>query len=505
MKKLLFVCIAALLLSACEVIPVEEYEEYTENEPAASILTPSNSVSYEVTSKKAAYVVDASTENLTLSGSVKGKKIYYAVVNTTSKSVSKDLVRYANGTSARSAAVQSEEIEEAEVFYDDEITTVQEYDFEPEFDKSSSEKARIIANIAVPELKYEEGVTKKNIFMADSNNGYTLKSATLWAYNDICNVWIADDDKYIQNENRRKYASDYARKFESIYPMIRNVFGQESNEIYTSTSGQKTHMNYVNNTGTKVNIVLYDLYGCNNGVVGFFSSIDYYKNHLAFSNVTIDHSNEGKFFYIDSWFCKTRYDLTVSTLAHEFQHMIHFGVKTMKGIKTDTNFNEMMSMLCEDMLQSHLSIKDSDSPKHRLPHFIRGYYSYGIRAFNNTAQAYANAYAFGAWLTRNFGGTALIKEMMSNGKANNSCIVSAVNALNGTSYTFNTLFAEFVTSCFAKKELPVFANQKINDVPSSYGMLLKEFGRVNSESVTISFNSDSGLTNSGLLIYVYVE
>ncbi|MCR5605460.1 MAG: hypothetical protein K6F69_01415, partial [Treponema sp.] len=60
---------------------------------------------------------------------------------------------------------------------------------------------------------------------------------------------------------------------------------------------------------------------------------------------------------------------------------------------------------------------------------------------------YANAYAFGAWLCRNYGGAALVKKMLSNDYTNNECIVNAVNTLNSTSYTFDDLFAQFIKGC----------------------------------------------------------
>ena len=237
--------------------------------------------------------------------------------------------------------------------------------------------------------------------------------------------------------------------------------------------------------------------------------MDYYKNGLAFSNVTVNRSNEGKYFYIDSYYAVRMFDYTVSTLAHEFQHMINFSVKAMNGKASDSNFNEMLSMLFEDLMQEKLDIDDGYSPKNRLTKFLSRYYEAGIREYNGTLQSYANAYAFGAWLIRKFGGATLVKEMMTNGKANNDCITSAVNTVNGTGYTFNELLQDFVKDCFDKTYYNpvIFENDVVTDMAPSYGIFLKSYGTIENptESLTLNFVSDSGKTNSGLYVYVYIK
>ena len=82
-----------------------------------------------------------------------------------------------------------------------------------------------------------------------------------------------------------------------------------------------------------------------------------------------------------------------------------------------TWFTEMLAMTTEDMFQKNLDILDQDSPKNRLPYFGLGYY-YGFRSWDDTKidplMMYANTYAFGAFLARNFGGVDLIKNIAQN-------------------------------------------------------------------------------------------
>ena len=513
MKKSLFVSIAVLSLTACQFAELEDQAESASTTQPV-IVTPENSNTISINKESDIFVVDSATSSLTLTGNLEGKTIYYAAVNTTNRVISNEYVRYVASGNARSAASYASIIEEEESA-EDEFNTTSGMDFFPEFESSSSRAAGDSSGSEVKKLALNNGVTTKKIFVSTSSNAYEKKTATLYAFNEICNVWVINDDPFLNTAAKRsEIARIYAQKFALVYPMIHNIFGKESDFLYSSVRGDKQHMNEVNDTGSKVNIVIYDLYNDGNdsnhgGTLGLFSSMDYYKNGLAFSNVTVSRSNEGKFFYIDSYFATTLLDYTVSTLAHEFQHMINFSVKAMNGKASDSNFNEMLSMLCEDLMQDVLKVDDAYSPKNRIRKFLESYYKAGIREYDSTLQSYANAYAFGAWLIRNYGGAALVKEMMSNGKANNDCIASAVNSINGSSYSFNDLIQEFVKACFNQKFYSprIFENNQITDIASSYGIFLKNYGRVakGENSVTLNFASESGKTSSGLLMYVYVK
>ena len=164
-------------------------------------------------------------------------------------------------------------------------------------------------------------------------------------------------------------------------------------------------MNKVSDTGTMINIVIYDIgndfaKATSGTIVGYFNSKDYYAPGIA------NYSNSGKYLYLDSYFTSCIPAMTYSTLAHEFQHMINWNMKHIqKGLKASTWYNEMLSMLFEDMMQKSLGIKDSYTPKNRLATF-ENYYRYSGLEYNNSATlvSYASVYAFGAWLVREFGG-----------------------------------------------------------------------------------------------------
>ena len=432
------------------------------------------------------FIVDESVNSITISGDIGGKNLYLAEVNTSDSSIAADYIKYMSSTNSnRSAAEESEEplqeVAAAKTYPQERFKHYVGYNFKPDPNEFSSARSIASPSYSVTPIDREVGTTRKSVFIANSSSDDTARStapATLWALNDTCNVWVVNSDKYLTSDTKKqKLAEKFAAAFAAFYPVVTNVFGNESDEIYTSyvstslISGKYTTspMTEVSDTGEKINIVIYDLFqdGEGGNVLGFFSSGDYYaKDFYSYSNV-------GKYFYVDSFFAiqAESVNTIISTLAHEFQHMVHFGVK---GNDTDTNFNEMLSMLCEDMMQKFLTdngykIEDKDSPKSRMLEFMIEYFGCGIRGYDNTSLAYANAYAFGSWLCRQYGGAALVKKMMSNEKTNNECIVAAVNELNGTSFTFDDLFAQFIKACYGKDSEYTFNKDAAKTITYSNG------------------------------------
>ena len=210
-----------------------------------------------------------------------------------------------------------------------------------------------------------------------------------------------------------------------------NIFGELYSEQITGFIAPQS----------KVKIYVYDIYedyskSQSGGIYGYFWSKD------LFPISTISYSNQCPMFYIDSHFLDSDTDTMYSTLFHEFQHMLRFMNKNMPlGTTADADgawANEMMSMLAEELLQSDLGNADSNSPKSRLNIFFNGgYLLSGLNTWldstsngtNMVLYSYANAYAFGTFLIRNYGGLSLVREMASNDKYNLEQITSAVRAM----------------------------------------------------------------------------
>jgi hypothetical protein len=163
---------------------------------------------------------------------------------------------------------------------------------------------------------------------------------------------------------------------------------------------------------------------------------------------------------------------TVSTLAHEFQHMIQFyqkGVIARADGKSAVSWiNEMCSMMAEDLLSDKLlvpgprgvalqtsgaydySTGTASNRNGRLPDFTYWHGDIPLTGWGSSStvysnlQSYANAYAFGAWLVRNYGGPALLRHIVQSSAIDETAVVDAVNALNPSAQaTYATLVQQW--------------------------------------------------------------
>ncbi|MBO4629748.1 MAG: hypothetical protein J5687_07350 [Treponema sp.] len=241
------------------------------------------------------------------------------------------------------------------------------------------------------------------------------------------------------------------QKFDACYALETSIIG---NPLYS-----KYNDSLFVPCNQKIVILVSDLFGDakkdqQSGTVGYFYSGDLYSQTffddpttglnkgLDNTDPSYIHSNECEMFYIDALFLTKMPDTVYSTLVHEFNHMINYVVKTVNYMTNKTNvnalrscdtwFTEMLAMTTEDMFQSYLKLKDEDSPKARLPYFGFAYY-YGFKSWDDKKVEplimYANTYAFGAFLARNFGGVELIKQIAQNDYVNEQAITKALQTI----------------------------------------------------------------------------
>ena len=297
--------------------------------------------------------------------------------------------------------------------------------------------------------------------------GYEPGSST----NIACLVWAKPEDIITTNSSGSKInisvIQDIASKFLRYYKFEEQVFGTTCNNLFTSTNSTSSSISMSNNGPTKnfVNIVLYDIGkdGTNGtcGITGYFDAKDYYTTS------TVNYSNEGKYLYIDIPFCNyqrigyeenyegnsnTVSDTSVASLINEYQHLITFNQKNIiAGINSiDTWYNELLSMLGEDLLGNTLGFEDGNTIYDRsIPVFNSYYYNSGVRQYNKTNPWISEAvsYTFGSFLLRNYGGTRLIHEMSTNNTQGAESIVAAVNTVNNTNLSWNDILKEYIKAC----------------------------------------------------------
>lgn len=250
-------------------------------------------------------------------------------------------------------------------------------------------------------------------------------------YADEANSNLFGIENYI-DDSAYKYIGD---SFEKCYEKEINIIGSPIYKSYLS--------DYCVPCTSKITFIVSDLFRDgkqkeNSGTVGYNYSGDFFKKEL------MQNSNEREVIYLDAAFLAEDPNYIYTTSIHEFNHLINFVIKTvniMTENKTlpnrtqtcDTWFTEMLSMTTEDMFQSYLGIEEKYSPKARLPYFGMAYYC-GFKNWENKNVdqliSYANTYAFGAFLARNFGGIDLIKEIAQNDYVNEQAITKALQKVN---------------------------------------------------------------------------
>lgn len=310
--------------------------------------------------------------------------------------------------------------------------------------------------------------SQKNLFIdSDYNLTYFKTQKGKLEYSGkYCNIWSIVNQDILDSVSTR----NLAETFDRFYELERQIFGNESDSlfIYNGSGFVPSDMKLHSNTGTKINIVVYNI--TDPTVVGYFHPKDYYETAEELyqtmgmtypASSSTQFSNGGKYFYINYRYAagsELNKKLAVSTLIHEFQHMINFSVKDMKGLYAEDWYNEMLSMLAEDIFATELGTGQKAPAILRMNSFRTNYYKSGLISFNST-YSYATSYAFGAWLVRNFGGADFIRLVMGNKKANQDSIIDAVNTISPVQYTFETLFNEYVKDCINSK----FFNSKVTD------------------------------------------
>lgn len=396
---------------------------------------------------------------------------------------------------------------------------------------------------------YTPGSTTRRIYVDVSNdmNSYAAKDATLCAvgyYNQqipVVLVWVVNES--LGNECKgttvnQDLAQDVADKFAAHYYYEREIFGEEYDFLFdASCHSSPTEAYKIEDTGSLVNIVIYDIANDHgqqeneSGVAGyFFGAKDYFKqgNYRDARR----YSNKGKYFYLDAAFCNngngyanpssTVSNLAITTLFHEFQHMIHFGQKTIYGIESDTWYNEMLSMLCEDLMAEQLGTGNSAPQTLRISDFKNKYYLSGIDEFRDDDEdtnlsSYANSYTFGAWLAREFGGPQFVSTMSKDhSRANMESVLYSIYANTGRKYSRRQVYKLFIQACifrspFAEENslptlnkdaegsmtaIDLFRNDDGPEIVANgyspdirpHGFVIHSIGTATSDTVTLNFS-----------------
>ena len=315
--------------------------------------------------------------------------------------------------------------------------------------------------------------TSRKIISSISTN-YGIKTLNVWVSNDSFAVGCPKAECVTQ-DMVDELANTFLRSGlnNDIYDWVTNIYGEE-----WESAAQIKYSNLIG-ADDEITILLTDIDNDNSnngGVVGFFWS----KDNFDASGVNgIPGSNERVMFYIDSvmfangdngWDIDDYWPKElISTLAHEFQHMINFYQKyILLDTDTDTWINEMLSESTEDLVATkihHIGPRGVDyldgsaglpnNPYGRYPLFNANN-TLSLTAWNNQLADYSKVNAFGAYLLRNYGGEKILHDIMHNSFEDEQAVVTAVQ---GSGKTFNDLLHEWGVSVLLSNHIDTQRNQ----------------------------------------------
>lgn len=295
--------------------------------------------------------------------------------------------------------------------------------------------------------------TRQFWVQATGQTTWTQQTATLRAATNVAYIWVANSNysnlSALGNDNRLNQSQIDAlgQKF-GTNPTTGNGIRALVSNIFSTECGGEVGGNGGIDSDQHIQIFIYDIDGDysstqSSGMVGYFWAKDEY---LDASVAPTYRSNEAELFYLDAYFADLDADLSASTLAHEYQHMIQFNQKKLlRGVEASTWFDEMCSMASEDFVGQALGIPDSSSPRSRVPQFNASYYQAGVAEWltgSDVLKSYAALYVFGAYLSRNFDGAALFHNLVVSSLVDQAAISSALQAV-GTGTTFDAVFRDY--------------------------------------------------------------
>ena len=347
---------------------------------------------------------------------------------------------------------------------------------------------------------------------ADKAKTWQEKQATLAAVSNRAEIWIMDENfddssaSAADNKLTTLQARALAEKFDAIYQYTTPVFGFE----YGGGSNNPQPIGGVDGN-TKILILVYDIdaNSASSGTSGYFWSKDHYTNEYLQSQKSGYKSNNAEIFYIDSYWADSYPNTIYSTLIHEFVHMINFNEKFVVQNKSYNSwYTEMLAMLGEDVIGPLVGINPGSSGhpiKSRIPYTL-GMYSYDPTYWAGFI-SYGITYGFGAYLVRNYGGTALIKEIARNNKTNIDSISLALSVFNPSmdfTKAVERYYEAFICNDTGDRGMASFNKTITNTINGNeyvlYGFDIYQMNRVN-VALNAGFISYWGSTEKGPYLY----
>lgn len=326
-------------------------------------------------------------------------------------------------------------------------------------------------------------------------------------------IWVSDDQWHenpVPGPITQVMVDALAERFliedpnNDIYDWLTNILGAEwGNTGYPDT---------IAHTGN-ITILLTDIEGDDSpdgGIVGYFANLNNFLNSEL--PAYLQYSNERIMFTIDApmyanatpWSADAYWPKIVfSTLAHEFQHMIHFYQKQIVNYApgpTDVWIDEMCAQLAEDLLADKLQVEgprgvDPNDGTGGAPHNTLGripYYNYYTHLplitsnwdwqFGDALLYYSTVYAFGAWAARNYGGPEFLRNVVHNPYTDKKAVEYAAAKGGALRSDMNSLIGRWAVSVIGSNRTdmpPGYVLNRDDWLSYSLGDLSYRLGSIN--------------------------
>jgi hypothetical protein len=451
---------------------VQVYDGYTSSASISRAILGQ----YVYTSASPVYPVDfagSASLNLTVSGAA-GKSVYLVKENTAS--TNSTLSGGGSAASVREVVPYSQALVAAPEQYLPDPSRVRRmekadaaaFNANPPVNPSLAKSPSLLGIQRSGSVTYGAGASglvqdtsTKQFWVQSSTGAWVQITATLRAIGQYCYVWVnnanysatsaLDNDNLITSAQAlalmEKFDGSSAASYnDGIFKNDTNVFGYEYGGGSGGDGGRDGDQH--------IAILVYDIDGDyastqSGGVLGYFWGKDYYDQATldAALGAGAIKTNYNEMFYIDCHFTDHYPSMITSTLAHEYQHMIHFNIKSLvQGLSSPAWYNEMCSMVAEDLVLANIGLNPAiDGPIDRLHEYSYHYAESGVNDWltgNDVLKSYASAFAFGAYLERNYGGAALFKSMVANASVGEASITAALSA-QGYTDTFGDAFRHY--------------------------------------------------------------
>lgn len=190
----------------------------------------------------------------------------------------------------------------------------------------------------------------------------------------------------------------------------------------------------------------------------------------------------------------------ISTLAHEFTHMIYFYQHQVLNNYQfgDPTINEMSAQCMEDLVANKIeadgprgipygnsSAGHSGNDNGRLP-LYNSNNQFNLLNWSNKNEErvinYSKTYALGAYLMRNYGGANFIRELIQNNATGVESIVAAVNANGGNVLNFGEILQRFGAANLLSDNTTVATGYRFNTgswITSTVNGISYDLGSIN--------------------------